>query len=323
MTGSLRALLTGLIDYAGLFPPARLPLDQALANYVHYQTEPEAWMLGRFICPASRLAELAELLPRYLPAETSLTIAALGRGGKTRKDFLSGVEADSQDIQALAKQLGARVQVDVYEARMPTEDAKSLAPRNLSDLLLRMQEMLSSQAPPSFRIFLEGQIGTSWRRRMRLNFPAVAQVGGSFPVGRPGLKLRCGGEQPSAIPTVEQVAGCLRGCIDYQVPFKATAGLHHPIRHFDPTLQTPMHGFVNLFGAGVLAATRALEEQQIQDILKDEDASHFRFTENQFTWGDWSASTEAIAALRRDALISFGSCSFDEPRDDLRALGWL
>ena len=58
MSPSLRALLHGIIDYAGLFPPANLPLDQAVRNYARYCTEPDSWMLGRFVCPVTELAEL-------------------------------------------------------------------------------------------------------------------------------------------------------------------------------------------------------------------------------------------------------------------------
>src|SRR5262245_38924762 len=61
MNPALRALLGGIIDYAGLFPPAQLPLEEAIRNYARYRTEPESWMLGRFVIPATRLKELAEL----------------------------------------------------------------------------------------------------------------------------------------------------------------------------------------------------------------------------------------------------------------------
>ena len=44
---ALHALVSSIIDYAGLFPPARLPLDTAIGNYARYRTEPEAWMLAR------------------------------------------------------------------------------------------------------------------------------------------------------------------------------------------------------------------------------------------------------------------------------------
>ena len=107
------------------------------------------------------------------------------------------------------------------------------------------------------------------------------------------------------------------------VPIKFTAGLHHPLRHFDPGMQVPVHGFVNVFTAGILAHARRLGAEQLQAILEDEEASHFVFTDEAFRWKDLSVPVDAIARARRDRVVSFGSCSFDEPREDLRALGLL
>src|SRR4051812_41630301 len=62
MTFGLRTLLAGIIDYAGIFPPARLPLEQAIRNYARYRQGPASWMLGRFVCPAAQLTPLAPLI---------------------------------------------------------------------------------------------------------------------------------------------------------------------------------------------------------------------------------------------------------------------
>ena len=81
MNASLRALVAGIVDYAGLFPPAKLPLDQAMRHYARYRTEAEAWMLGRFVCPAVRLGELAPHVEELFTSGPPLSISALGRGG--------------------------------------------------------------------------------------------------------------------------------------------------------------------------------------------------------------------------------------------------
>ncbi|HET7190233.1 MAG TPA: hypothetical protein VFI52_18910, partial [Gemmatimonadaceae bacterium] len=60
---SLRALVAGLVDYAGLFPPASLDMPAAAARYAEYRASADAWMLGRFIVPVARLNELAAALP--------------------------------------------------------------------------------------------------------------------------------------------------------------------------------------------------------------------------------------------------------------------
>ena len=83
MNASLRALLTNVVDYAGLFPPAELSLDASIRNYARYRREPESWMLGRFICPATRLHELAPYVGELFASGPPLAVAAPGRGGKS------------------------------------------------------------------------------------------------------------------------------------------------------------------------------------------------------------------------------------------------
>ncbi|QUV80022.1 hypothetical protein [Chloracidobacterium thermophilum] len=55
-TASLQALLSRLIDYAGLFPPAALDLANAVENYRRFRTSADAWMLGAFVLPAGQVS---------------------------------------------------------------------------------------------------------------------------------------------------------------------------------------------------------------------------------------------------------------------------
>jgi hypothetical protein len=84
-----------------------------------------------------------------------------------------------------------------------------------------------------------------------------------------------------------------------------------------------MHGFVNLFLAGILAQSRNLITKRIVQTLEDDRPEHFSFDDEGASWRDEWVSTEEIRAARRDVMLAFGSCSFDEPREDLRSLGWL
>jgi hypothetical protein len=83
-----------------------------------------------------------------------------------------------------------------------------------------------------------------------------------------------------------------------------------------------MHGFLNVLGAGVLAAEHRWSENQTQKMLAAEKASSFSFDDETFAWREWKITTAQIAARRR-LVTSLGSCSFDEPRDDLRGLALL
>jgi hypothetical protein len=327
MLASLRALLSGIIDYAGLFPPARLPLDQAIRNYARYRQEPESWMLGRFVCPAARLAELAPFQQLFQEGPP-FTFSALGRGGKKIPDFGLGVLADLRAIDSFLKSQRGGVIVDVLETRLP-EEIVSLGTNKAIPLLGKViGKMMDSRDLPVLTPFYEFGLGPEWRSSVAAVIADIATDHQPHAEGfefcqAGGFKLRCGGLEASTFPSPEQVAFTIVACRDAGVPLKFTAGLHHPIRHFDKGVQTHMHGFLNVFGAGVLAHARPLNEEQVRRIGEDEDPRNFVFTEAGLRWKDFEATTEEIKAARAGAVISFGSCSFDEPRDDLRALGLL
>ena len=84
-----------------------------------------------------------------------------------------------------------------------------------------------------------------------------------------------------------------------------------------------MHGFLNVFAAGALGHALGLNEGELRAILTDEDADHFACDNAGLRWRGLRATPQQVAAARREAVTSFGSCSIDEPRDGLRALGWL
>jgi hypothetical protein len=137
-----------------------------------------------------------------------------------------------------------------------------------------------------------------------------------------GYKLRTGGVTADAFPTSAQICGALVTPATHQLPIKFTAGLHHPIRQFRDEVKTKMHGFLNVLGAAVLAAEHRWDAHQTSIMLEDENADSFSFTDDLFAWREWKIDIERLK-YRRKFVTSFGSCSFDEPREDLRALGFL
>jgi hypothetical protein len=326
MMHSLRALLSGVIDYAGLFPPARLEMGSAIGNYARYRGEPNRWSLGRFICPASRLVELSPFEELFL-AGPPFVISALARGGKTTEEWKAGLRADLEAIGAFRQRYSEHVTVDVLEMRLPGAIVSASARNELDQLLSEVARDIESLGPPVLMPFLEMEFGDQWRQSLEECVAAISAANqAAFAQGRcrpAGFKLRTGGVEARAFPSAEEVAWVVKLCRDQKVAIKATAGLHHPVRRFDPEMQTFMHGFLNLFTAGVLAHTRRLGRDQIEEILLDECASDFKFDGDGMQWKTLRASVKEIEAARRSAIVSFGSCSFDEPCDDLRQLGLL
>lgn len=319
MNAGLKTFLSGLIDYAGLFPPASLPLDEALANYARYRTEPDAWMLGRFICPAARLKEVSALLPTLVPpGSPAFAVSALGRGSDSRQKLLDGLSEDLDSVTSFLHEHGPGVTVDVFELRLPADVTGKADPGSLWQLLDEIDARFVAAGRESMICFCETATGSAWKTTTSAVIAALSSRTGSV---RMGFKMRCGGADATAFPSIEQVAYVLHTCLQDEVAFKATAGLHHPFRRYDPGVQTHMHGFVNVFAAGVLGAFT--DQASLRLILDDDDPSHFQFNLEGLSWGERHVSVAQIAAARRSRVLSFGSCSFDEPRDDLRAIGWL
>ncbi len=126
-----------------------------------------------------------------------------------------------------------------------------------------------------------------------------------------GLKVRCGGQEAGDFPPPEQLAGFIRFCVDNDIPFKATAGLHHAIRHFDPTLGVDRHGFLNL----LLAVCEAVEHRDPAPVLRSTDVGHLVRMAH--------AVPEETAKRARQLLVSYGSCSTATPIEDMLALGLI
>ena len=138
-------------------------------------------------------------------------------------------------------------------------------------------------------------------------------------------KIRTGGLKPEAIPSVAEVAAFIRACAERGLSFKATAGLHHPVRAEYPLTyesdapRAVMHGFLNVF----LAACFAWHgECDIEPILAETDAGAFRF-DDRAHWRDRSLDAAEVRHAREYFAHAFGSCSFEEPVRDLEALGLL
>ncbi|MBI5823437.1 MAG: hypothetical protein HZB18_05365 [Chloroflexi bacterium] len=301
---SFQAFMAHLIDYAGLYPPANLQLEEAFRNFVKYQSDPEAWMLSRFIVPAKRLAEL----PNF---EESLSFSVLGRGGKDDDDFLENLKLDLADIQTF-RLLHENAAVDMLETALPVS---AFAGQSSHGLVNKTAEIFNING---LTVFFETAAGDDWQERAENLIRALRKIKDKHV----GFKLRTGGVTANAFPSTEQVAWTIATARDAGIPIKCTAGLHHPMRHYHESVQTKMHGFLNVFGAGVLAVTNNLSIEQIKAILEDEDPASFIFDEAGFAWKNLRIVTSGITHARHQ-IVSFGSCSFDDPREDLQKLGLL
>lgn len=314
MNHCAHTLLAGIIDYAGLFPPAKLPMDDAFRRFLEHRSSNEGWMLARFVCPVARLGELEPLLEGTEPSRLPLALAVLGRGGDTLEDFLASIEKDSGALNAFSVRQQGRTTVDAFEVRLPDSGGVAVA---VNQAWGRLTDHGSRPMTPFFEVSLLGE----WRPRLPAAAAAVRDTDRKAgAANRIGLKIRCSGLNADAVPEVDAVAAAIATCRAVDVPLKATQGLHHPFRHHDPELETKVHGFINLFAASVLAHVHDLPVKKLVEIVAETDPEAFVVGSERLAWREFGATAEQVADARQSVLTSFGSCSFAEPRNDLQAL---
>jgi len=326
METTFKTFMQGMIDYAGLFPPADLSLDTAIQNYSDYRKSEDAWMLSRFIIPSSRLDELKPYGDTLFREGEPFAFSVLGKGTETVSEFEEHLRKLIDDVETFHQTHGDRVTTKVLEIKLPREAVFA----NDTDLLIDLydetaQALDGSGLTPNY-LFFEGYFEENWKKDIRLVLEAMRSHNKNFDgdnIRETAFKLRCGGVKAHMFPSVEEIAFALNTARENNVALKATAGLHHPIRHYADSVQTRMHGFFNIFGGGMLAYAHDLDEDKLIEVLKEEDPEQFSFSKKGFRWKNFSVSGDEIKWLRKTALISFGSCSFDEPREDLQQLGYI
>ena len=314
---SVKTLLNGLFDYAGLFPPAALTFPDALDEYLAHRAEADDWMLGPFVMPVSRFEELEALADR-IPDGSPLPLQLLPPPAATMERVTDTLTDGLREVEAFTERMKGRVTVAGFEWKLPADALVDAATAVTS--LTRVESLFRESAFPDAPRYIEIIRGEDFAARVPLFFLALGAQ--SNPEGI-RAKIRCGGMNEADFPSSAELATFLHAALRTGYPFKATAGLHHPVRHFNEAQQVMMHGFLNVFFAVTIGRANQLDAATIASILDDTDPGHFVFTGSGIAWNDWTATTTEFIRDRRTLCMSIGSCSFDEPREDLRRLGWL
>jgi hypothetical protein len=299
VTESARALFESLFDYAGLFPPAELDMRDAVRNYARYRTGTHAWMLSRFVLPIGRLQEFEVAAADILAPGSPAPLWQLS--------VLSG--ADVGDTLGVAidfnRRFAGRVVIDAVEMKALTEQE-----------IIAAEQVVRKQMTPYVEIAMPAG-------------RAMTAYGGSEAAGRtPRMlekirasaaraKIRTGGVTPEAQPPVESLAAFIHECCAMEVPFKATAGLHHAVR----SPRHGMHGFLNLLFATALA-NRGEPRETVEEVLSEQDPGAFDLGDNAAAWRNHVFDLRQLRDARR-LFTAVGTCSFEDPIADLNAMGAL
>jgi hypothetical protein len=304
---AVRLLLDSVLDYAGLFPPAKLEMGPTVANFARYRRAPERWMLARLIVPVSRFPEFIDAADPLLPktadeaGDEPWPLSVLVAPASDRQ-----IVADLERIERFNARMEdrefsrahGRAAIDTIETRAATPHEIDRALEYVPDDIFAYFEIPADGDP-------RGLVAT------------MASLDA-------GAKIRTGGLTADAHPTPAQLARFLKVCRAAEVPFKATAGLHHPCRHLATDVGCMQFGFLNVFVAGcMLWNDDRMDEREIEMILVEERAAAFEFGPTGLGWRNRFLRFDDIAEARERFAHSFGSCSFEEPLQDLRALGLL
>ncbi|MBV9240967.1 MAG: hypothetical protein JO314_03070 [Acidobacteria bacterium] len=293
---TVRTLLEGAVDYAGLFPPSAVSMSEAVINYATYRNSNYSWMLGRFVVTSARLDEFYEHAEDFISrdAGNAWRLAVI-----IGDDFAKTID----QIRDFNARTHDGVICDVVEYKVATRGEIENAAHSVPQEITAYFELPLDNDLPE----LVAAVATSGQR----------------------AKIRTGGVTADAFPKSNEIVRFVRTCSAANVLFKATAGLHHPIRCYRPLTyeadapKGTMHGFLNLFLMSGFAR-KGYKPNLLEEVMEEEFAEVFTFDSSGITWrGEYTLNPWQVAATRQFGIQAFGSCSFDEPVADLRRLGIL
>ncbi len=316
LRSGLKYFMTRIIDYAGMFPPAKLSFLDAFSNYLNYQKDSDSWMLERFVFPITKQNELAPFSTELFSHKKPIKLSILPQYDDSDLVFLENFKHDFEQLTLATKMSPARFDLNFFEFKLP----KELAEANQNRVYHFFDELVSiATTHPHYKpqFFIEMSIGSDWKYSMN-RFTNLLTY---YPQAKHlGFKLRCGGITSDTFPEAFIVANAIHLCREKALPIKFTAGLHHPLSHFNSSLNTRMYGFFNILGAAVLSYSHLLSLNELEEMITEERIDHFSFADQGMKWRDYVVNTEQIKQARENFCMGYGSCSFDEPRQDLRSL---
>lgn len=296
MKSSVQALLDGVFDYAGLFPPASLSIGDAVAEMGRLAEGPADSLIGGVVCPSHKLADLEREL-----AASGFFEDGFGLPTTVVLSLLPG-ESSGESLAAARKAMESLTWLEVValEVKLDPKQVPAWAKQLKNEGMLKEIDVL-----------LELGLGPDHAQAME----AALSAWEGF-----GFKARLGGPSPADIPSAAHVAEFIGEVAGLDVAFKLTAGLHHPLRHLDAATGHFQHGFLNCLAAAAAAFGHEAPAYELERILCLESIEDFEFGEAELRAGGRDLRMDDIEMMR-EYCSGIGSCSIDEPYEGLVRLG--
>ncbi len=290
-----QVLLTRLIDYTGLFSPAHLDMQEAVAEYAQHHRGEQGWILGRFVVPVTRLGDFQSAALAHLPQ------------GRARRQWLLSVLVDDkfkiarERIDAFNRAYSGRAAIDSVEVVPSDAEEIARAARSFEGLKLYYELGFDKDPGPLMA--------------------AIKTLGGR-------AKLRAGGETPRAIPTPAEMLRFLGAAQRCAIPLK-TSALDHAMRGEYPlssragSPKTTMYGFLGFFLAASWLFHEKFDQAAALALLEERSSESLSFSDQQVCWQQHRMSREDLIEARRSFVISCGTNSIEEPIRELQDLDLL
>jgi hypothetical protein len=282
---AVASLLTGLIDYAGLYPPASLDMRSAVSNYFSYQRGAHAAVLGRFVVSLDRIGELRN--------------AAGDALGEIKLSVIVPAEMDLSRVTQLLGNLATRAVLDFKLERASRLDS------------------ILGQLTAEYECFFELPFDAENEQA----FDVLAATGTRAKLRMGGVVAEA---FPRAEAVAMMLDALARRGIPFKATAGLHHSIRsrHRLTCQTDSPEGMMHGFLNLAFAAALLHFGGTGGAALK-ILREQDPGAWRIEQDTISCRGILFTAEQLAELRREFFISFGSCSFAEPIRDLEVLGWL
>lgn len=329
MTKSLEQLLFQSIDYSGFFLSEEPGLRTTLRNYVNGVNSEYSELISKLVIPHNEIPKLGAFSDRKKELNGPLSICTRGPETNTLDDFKNVMRSIQHEILSVHSAFPGDVRTNTLELKLPTVSVQNL---NVEELIKALEAVVINAANSKLlphRVYFEVP-GEALDSELVKKITKVIAVHNRSILKRKinnylfsGLKINCGDNGKASVPTADFLADIMLYARDANVAVKFSGGVNESFPTLSSTTKTQVHGFINLFVAGVMAYTQDLDVEETVEILEDSDPNNFKFEEGYLSWKNFKAPAMEIKMLRMLSLTSFSCKSFTSPLEQLKESGLL
>ncbi len=329
MSKSLHQLLATAVNYAGLYPPTSLKLNEALNSYVDFSHSKYSWMLANFVLPHNELPSLSNFADRKHHLKGPLSLCITGPETETLFEFKNVINSIEKEIKEAHTGYPGEVRTNLLELKLPLNSVETLNPEELIKALEAVVSTTAESRLLPHRVFFEVP-GHEYSAEITKKIIKVIAVHNKSILKRKvnnylfsGIKINCSDKKAGEIPDAAYIADVLLYARDANVAVKFSGKENTPFPSYNYSFGTKVHGFINIFAASILAYTQDLTLEETVEVIEEKSPENFSFKDDYFAWRELAAPTLEIKMLRMLSITSFNFTSFTTPVDGLKELGYI